>query len=141
VKRILTLLLAMASLAVAAAAPAAASSEPLRLSFDKSSVAPGVWQGTVDGDISGDLTTALTDLRVAGPIWHVRFDWIVSAGDSSFVADLSGILNTETGAVVMDGIVVEGYLLGAQVHEEGQLVDPGTLRFQGSIQLMPATAG
>jgi hypothetical protein len=40
----------------------------------------------------------------------------------------------------MDGTVVKGYLEGAQVHEEGQLVDPAILRFQGSIQIMPATA-
>jgi hypothetical protein len=140
-KRILLLLLAVGSLAAASAAPVAASSEPLRLSFDKSSIAPGVWQGTVEGDISGSLTTVLTNLNITGPVWQVRFDWIISAGDKSFIADLSGILNTETGAVVMDGTVVEGYLAGAQVHEEGQLVDPDTLRFQGSIRLMPASAG
>jgi hypothetical protein len=140
-KKVVLLLLATTALVVAAAAPAATAGGPVRLSFDKSAVAPGIWQGTVDGDISGDLTTVLTDLRITGPIWHVRFDWIVSAGDSSFVADLSGILNTETGVVVMDGTVVDGFLVGAQVHEDGQLVDPDTLRFQGSIQLMPATAG
>lgn len=140
-KRILLTLLTAASLAAISAVPAASASEPLRLSFDKSSVAPGVWHGTVDGDISGGLTTMLTDLRIAGPIWHVQFDWIISAGDSSFVAALSGTLNTETGAVIMNGTVVEGFLAGAQVHEEGQLVDAAALRFQGSIQLMPATAG
>ena len=31
-------------------------------------------------------------------------------------------------------------LQGAQVHEEGQLVDAATLRFEGTIQVMPATA-
>jgi hypothetical protein len=41
----------------------------------------------------------------------------------------------------MNGTVVEGFLEGAQVHEEGQLVDPAALRFQGSIRLMPGTAG
>jgi hypothetical protein len=140
-KRILLTLLTAASLAAISAAPAAASSEPLRLSFDKSSVGPGLWQGTVDGDISGSLTTVLTDVRIAGPVWHVQFDWTISAGGSSFVAALSGTLNTETGAVVMNGTVVEGFLTGAQVHEEGQLVDAAALRFRGSIQLMPATAG
>jgi hypothetical protein len=138
-----SLLLLVLTAAVVAAAPVApaASAEPLQLSFDKSSVAPGVWHGTVEGDISGSLTTVLTDLRITGTIWQVRFDWIIEAGDRSFTADLSGVLNTETGSVVMNGNVVEGFLDGAQVHEEGQLIDPATLRFQGSIRLMPATTG
>jgi hypothetical protein len=112
---------------------------PLELSFDKTAVSEGFWQGTVDGDISGTLITVLTDVQTSDPIWDVRFDWIIIAGDQSFVADLSGTLNNETGAAVMDGTVVEGYLLGAEVHEEGRLVDPATLQFQGSIQLIPTT--
>jgi hypothetical protein len=127
--------------ALGASVPAAsASSEPLRLSFDKSAVAAGVWEGTVSGDISGDLTTKLLSLRVTGSIRHVSFDFTVAAGSSSFTTRLSGILSTETGAVVMDGTVVRGYLLAARVHEEGQLVDPARLRFVGTIRLMPATA-
>jgi hypothetical protein len=140
---VVCLLVALATVCAlgATAARAAASNEPLRLSFDKSAVAPGVWEGTVSGDVTGELTTSLLSLRVTGPVWQVEFDFIVEAGCSSFTTRLSGILNTETGAVVMDGRVSEGYLLGARVHEEGQLVDPATLRFVGTIQLMPATAG
>jgi hypothetical protein len=126
---------------VAVAVPAAnASNAPVRLTFDKTATAPGVWHGTVAGDIDGNLTTELLALDVTGPIWHVTFDWIIDAGPSSFTARLSGVLNTKTGGVVMNGTVVSGYLLGAQVHEEGQLVDPATLEFVGSIRLMPATA-
>jgi hypothetical protein len=40
----------------------------------------------------------------------------------------------------MDGTVVDGFLQGAQVHEEGQLVDPATLGFEGTIRVMPSTA-
>jgi hypothetical protein len=40
----------------------------------------------------------------------------------------------------MNGTVVDGFLQGAQVHEEGQLVNPGTLAFEGTIQVMPSTA-
>lgn len=125
---------------------AAASSAPVGLTFDKSGGGGGIWNGTVGGDINGNLTTTLTSLRVSGVIWHVTFTWDIddtdlSDGDQSFVATLSGVLNTQTGGVVMNGTVTEGYLLGAQVHEAGRLVDPGTLRFQGSIQLMPATGG
>jgi hypothetical protein len=138
---LLAAVIAVASLNAAAAPQAGASSAPVQLTFDKSAVSAGVWQGTVAGDLSGGLTTVLTELRIAGPVGHVRFDWIVDAGGSSFVADLRGTLNTETGAVVMNGTVVEGFLEGAQVHEEGQLVDPAALRFRGTIRLMPASAG
>ena len=40
----------------------------------------------------------------------------------------------------MDGTVVGGWLSGAQVHEEGQLVDLATLRFTGEIRIAPASA-
>lgn len=116
---------------------------PVRLTFDKTLVDPaGVWQGTIGGDVDGDLTTVLTALEVSGAIWLVEFDWIVDTDDEqSFTAHLSGILNTNTGKVVMNGTVVEGWLLGAQVHEEGQLVDAQTLQFQGTIRIMPQSAG
>lgn len=121
------------------------ASSPVYLTFDKSGGGGGVWNGTVSGDIQGHLTTTLTDLRVSGPVWHVVFTWDIDDtaledGDQSFVATLHGTLNTKTGAVVMNGTVTDGYLLGAQVHEEGQLIDPATLRFQGAIQIMPETA-
>lgn len=37
--------------------------------------------------------------------------------------------------------LVDGFLEGANVHDQGQLVDAAALRFQGSIRPMPATAG
>jgi hypothetical protein len=134
-------LLALGSVGAVGASSASAESAPVRLTFDKSIVDPtaGVWEGTTDGDVAGALRTELRSLQVTGTIWHVTFDWIVTAGPQSFTARLSGILNTATGAVVMNGTVIDGWLEGAQVHETGQLVDPAVLRFQGSIRLMPAT--
>jgi hypothetical protein len=64
-----------------------------------------------------------------------------AAGDQSFTALTSGIWNTDIGQVTLNGRVVSGYLDGAQVHEQGHLIDPTTLTFAGVIQLMPATAG
>jgi hypothetical protein len=131
------------SIGLSFAAPAGAAT-PLQLTFEKQSVAVGVWEGTVSGDVDGDLTTVLTGCTgpnpCAGPIWHVEFDWIIVAGAESFTAHLSGVLNTVTGAAIMDGTVVDGFLQGAQVHEEGQLVDPATLGFEGTIRVMPSTA-
>jgi hypothetical protein len=135
-------LLALGSVGAVGASAAPAESAPVRLSFEKSIVDPtaGVWEGATAGDVAGALRTELRGLQVTGPIWHVSFDWIVTAGPQSFTARLSGILNTATGAVVMNGTVIDGWLEGAQVHETGQLIDAATLRFQGSIRLMPATA-
>lgn len=118
-----------------------APQHPVRLDFNKCLVDPaGVWEGEVTGDVGGDLRTELTGLRIAGAIWHVRFDWVIDADDRSFVAALEGTLNTRTGAVVMNGRVIDGYLHGAQVHEQGQLVDAASSCFAGTIRIMPATA-
>jgi hypothetical protein len=124
-------------------AESASASAPVRLTFEKELLQPGVWEGTVDGAFSGDLRTELVSLREAGPIWHVVFDWIITgtaAGEFDLIARLNGTLNTSTGRVVMNGRVTDGYLEGARVHEEGQLVDPDVLGFEGIITIMPRTA-
>ena len=136
----LLLVVAIAVAAVPVQAQRSQNNAPVLLHFEKSAIGPGIWEGSVSGDVTGNLRTELTSLRIAGPIWHVTFDWIIDAGDHSFTARLKGTLNTLTGRVVMNGTVVDGWLLGAQVHEEGQLIDPSTFRFQGTIQVMPATA-
>jgi hypothetical protein len=140
---VVLLLAGLLALGLAHAAPAGAAA-PLALTFEKAAVAPGVWEGTVSGDVNGGLTTFLTGCTgpdpYSGRIWHVEFDWIITAGAESFTARLSGILDTQTGQVVMNGTVVDGFLQGAQVHEEGQLVDAATLRFEGSISVMPSSA-
>jgi hypothetical protein len=128
-----------ASLLVGSAAAATAASDPVLISFDKSTSGPGTWSGSVSGDVDGDLSTTLLSLTETGVIWHVTFDWVVD-GDASFTARLSGTLNTSTGHVVMNGRVIEGAYLDAVVHEEGQLIDPATLHFQGLIRIMPATS-
>ena len=123
-----------------ASAGASGDLSPIQLQFDKQGGANGIWNGTVSGDIEAALTTQLLSLEPAGPILKVKFAWIVEAGDQSFTAVLDGTLNTLTGQVEMDGTIVEGWLAGAQVHEEGQMVDPTTGRFQGTITIFPATA-
>ena len=75
----------------------------------------------------------------------VTFEWAIEDGnlvdgDQSFTAVASGTLNNSTGKVVMNGEVVSGYMAGAKFIEEGQLVDPFTLQFQGSMKLVLSTA-
>jgi hypothetical protein len=137
-------LVALAAAGLLFLAVPAGASAPLNLTFEKESVGEGAWAGTVSGDISGDLKSFLTACTgpkaCSGRIWHVEFDWVIDAGAESFTAHLSGVLNTVTGKVVMNGTVVEGFLEGARVHEAGQLVDAETLGFEGTIRIMPATA-
>ena len=124
-----------------AGSAAADGNAPVYLSFAKADPEGDfIWHGTVSGDISGSLETRLLSVSQTGHILHVEFDWIVDAGEQSFTARLNGILDTERGTVTMNGTVIEGYLAGAQVHEEGQLVNPATSGFAGTIRLMPASA-
>lgn len=119
----------------------AADAAPVYLTFAKSDPDGNyVWNGTVGGDINGELETVLLDFSASSKILNVEFDWIVSAGAYSFTARLSGVLDTETGKVVMNGTIIDGWMKGAQVHEEGQLVDLDTSGFAGTIRIMPASA-
>lgn len=135
-----------AALALAAAAPVAlagsatadSQSAPLTWTFDKCSVGPGAWQGTAHGPTgaSEPLQSQLTSARQTDSVLHVDFDWHVG---TTYLAQLTGVLNLKTGAVVMNGQVTEGQYVGSQVHEEGQLYDPANSCFSGTIQVMPAS--
>ena len=142
-RKLIVLLAALSTAVALGAATAGAANDPVRVTFDKHLVDPAslTFAGTTAGDAPGTLVSKLVSIDgVSGPIFHITFDWIVSAGDRSFVARTSGIWNTGSGLVEMNGSVTSGYLQGAQVHEQGRLVDPETLEFQGLLQLMPATA-
>jgi hypothetical protein len=133
---LLALTAALLTLASSTAAP------PLQVDFVKHLVDPDnlAFEGTVTGAVSGGLASRRVSLDgESGPVQHLTFEWKVS-GAHAFTALTSGTLNTRTGAVVMNGRVVDGYLTGARVHEEGQLVDPGTFTFAGFLRLMPSTA-
>ena len=134
---------ATAPAATATASAATASNAPLEVHFVKHVVDRTnlVFEGTVSGAVNGSLVSRLVRLNsIDGPIYNITFDWIVSAADKSFTARTTGTWNTRTGQVVMNGTIIAGYLNRAQVHEQGHLVDPTTLTFEGFLQLMPATA-
>ena len=142
-RKLILIVLCVGALVAVAVPAAGASNAPVQVTFDKHVIDPiaFVFAGTTGGDISGSLTSNLVSLDAStGPNLHITFDWKVTAGTKSFTARTDGIWNTKTGSVVMNGTVIDGYLLGAQVHEEGQLVDPTTLEFVGSLRLMPASA-
>jgi hypothetical protein len=143
-RRSVTLVLTFALLALAGVAAHAQPNSPVRLDFDKCGGEDGRFEGTVTGDLAGDLVSQALAVDDARPVWKVRFLWTVGEpGDPDYlVADLSGILNSNTFSVVMNGRVVEGAYTGAQVHEAGHLVgvEECGLRFQGTIDVFPTTA-
>lgn len=131
----LTLLAAPAAVAT----PPDADATPVTFTFTKSDPeGDAVWVGHVGGAGEGLIQTNLVSARSTGPIVHVEFLFEVFAGEQSFLAELSGTLNTTTGAVALHGTVVAGAsMLGARVVEHGQLVDPETSTFEGTITLIP----
>lgn len=142
-KKSFIILAALAVAVVAVGASSATAQPPIQVDFVKHAPDPAVFvfEGSVAGAVTGSLASHLVTLNaVTGPIYHVTFEWNVTAGTKSFTADTSGTWNTLTGAVVMNGRVVAGYLKGAQVHEEGQLLDPASLTFGGFLRLLPGTA-
>lgn len=136
-----TALFAVLAMLIVAGPMAGAANKPVRLSFEKCPSGEGTWAGTVAGDVTGTLMTVLNSAEASDGILHVNFDWVVGAGTQSFTANLDGTLSTKTGRVVMNGTVVDGWLEGARVHEQGRLApDLGENCFRGSIRVMPATA-
>jgi hypothetical protein len=142
-RRSFTILMTVALLALAGVAHAQPN-DPIRLDFDKCGGEDGRFDGEVTGGLETTLISQALEVDDTRPVWQVRFLWTVGEpGDPDyFVADLSGILNSNTFRVVMNGRVVDGAYTGAQVHEAGQLVsiDECGLRFQGTIDVFPATA-
>ncbi|HYZ19071.1 MAG TPA: hypothetical protein VE615_05970 [Gaiellaceae bacterium] len=126
--------------AVAAAfwtAPASASNEPIFISFEKHWVGPGHYVGTT-GD-GGSIEMWVSNSTVTGNMQH--FDVTISAAvaSGSFTAVLDGTFNFSTARTLLNGNVTEGWLAGARMHEEGQLVSLDPLTFTGTLRLMPAS--
>lgn len=131
--------------------------QQLNLTFDKTGGLDGTWRGTVAGDLDGPLGTTLLSAQESGHVLLVEFEWKVveqeddpfaEDADVQFIAVLDGTLNTITGKVIMNGEVTEDRtgrgLLGAQVHEEGQLVETyedGRTRYKGTIRIMAGSGG
>jgi hypothetical protein len=131
-------LVTMVAAAAVANTPAAASSKPIMISFEKHWVEPGHYVGTTsDG---GSIEMWVSNSTVTGNMQH--FDVTISAtvADRSFTAALDGTFNFGTAKTLLNGTVTEGWLEGARVHEQGQLVSVDPLTFAGTLRLMPASA-
>ncbi len=141
----LVLVPAVAGAVLAVGTPAAQAdrSKPIVVTFEKHLVDPEnlVFAGTSGGKAKGDLMSRMVpgSLTIDGAIWHFAFEWTVNGKSphKSFVARTSGTFDTTTGRVVMEGSVIDGWLEGAPVHEQGQLIDPATFTFAGELAIDP----
>jgi hypothetical protein len=118
--------------------PVAAAQRPVVLEFEKQWAATDYYVGTVQG--GGTIEMWLFDKSVIGNTQRVSATVEVASPSGSFTAVVSGQINFSTGRVVLNGSVTSGWLSGARVQEESQLVDPDTGRFIGTIQIMPASS-
>lgn len=136
-RNVVLLLLAVGMLA-SLAGTAAASNAAIVIPFAKHNVGPGHYVGTACG--GGTIDMQLSDSSVTGNEQHFNATVRLVCAGGALTAELDGRFNFSTGKTVLNGSVVDGWLAGAQVHEEGQLVEFEPLTFVGTVELMPGSA-
>jgi hypothetical protein len=106
--------------------------------------------GVARGDVPGDFAATVLDRDVFqnGIITKLEARYEVIADDPahSFVALIEGTQNNHLLKAVLNGTVVEGWLTGARVHVEFDVIAPcpefGKDRcFTGVLRIMPGSAG
>ncbi len=126
-----------------------ADEAPIRLTFEKTLVGPGPapylfhFTGSFGGDFSGQLYVGQLVREFVDPqhqIVHVVADYFFMADDGvhSFTARVEGHANLHTGEAVLNGVVTAGWLEGAQVQDQFDILGGG--HFQGTFRIMPASA-
>lgn len=125
------------------AAPASASRGAIVVPFEKHWVGPGHYIGTAGED--GTIEMWVYDVSFNGNIQRFSTTLELALDGRSLTATLTGQFNFSTGRVVLSGRVTEGWLSGAQVHEDSQYVgdDPetGGPIFAGTVRLMAGSEG
>lgn len=132
-----------AALVVATPSTAGAGSAPAVIEFDKTfdpaaSVANGAptWRGPASGDAVGTVETKLLSFSETGSVSQLEAEWTVNAGARSFKARVSGIFNPNSQIIVLNGVVTEGWMEGAQIHERGVRPDLSVSRYVGTLTLV-----
>jgi hypothetical protein len=136
---LLLLVSLLATLAVAT--PASASRAAIAVPFEKHWVEPGHYVGTA-GD-GGTIEMWVYDVTFVGNIQQFKARLRLSLNGHSLTAILGGHFNFSTAHVVLNGMVVDGWLRGAQVHEESRYTgddeNTGGPVFAGTVRLMPGS--
>lgn len=117
---------------------AAASTQTIVIAFEKHAVGSGHYVGTACN--GGTIDMQLSNSSVTGNVQHFAATVRLACASGALTAVLDGSFNFSTGKTVLNGTVVDGWLAGAQVHEEGQLVGVDPFAFVGTVQLMPGSA-
>lgn len=99
-----------------------------------------VWQGRVDGPVSGRVTIALRQVEdptaAANPVWHVASRWTVSDDGAahSFVANLEGMIDWRSGTIRLAGPITEGWSRGSWAEVSGRFAQGDVT---GSVTVSP----
>lgn len=95
-------------------------------------------EGVADGGAFKGEVLNLTQIA-GGQIWEIDARYEIIAGDQSFTAIIHGKQNWQTGIGVLNGVITEGWLAGAQVHVQFQAIpsEEHGVVFQGTITIMP----
>ena len=127
----------------------ASGGHPVEVTFTKWSTGfPGL-AGVTGGDVPGTFagTVLSRDPFDNGTIVQLEARYGVIGQDAahSFVAHIEGKQNNETQKAVFNGTIIEGWLLGAQVHVTYDRIAPcpafgQAVCFTGVIQVMPGSA-
>jgi hypothetical protein len=103
--------------------------------------------GRTSGDVPGTFVGEVLSRTPFdnGVIVDLRARYEVVAGARSFVAVIEGTQNQKTATAVLNGVVTEGWLVGARVHVEFEVISscadkPAGPCFQGTMRVMPGSA-
>ena len=116
---------------------------PILIPFTKTKVGDNHYVGTAcDG---ASLDVQMSNVSWTGNTQHFTATFVIAGlpNGRGFTVVLDGIYNDSTGNTMLNGIVTQGWLAGAQAHEEGQfagMADPVSPIFNGELRLMPATS-
>jgi hypothetical protein len=120
---------------------------PVEVTFTKWITTYPALAGVTGGDVAGTFVGEVLSFTPFdnGVIADVRARYEVRAGAHSFTAEIEGKQNNETATAVLNGVVTEGWLAGARVHVEFDVISTCTGKpegpcFRGTIRVMPGSA-
>jgi len=147
--QIATFFVAALSALVLGVGGVSASSAPVTwsfdVSFDQAATAANkgapTWTGSANGPGSGTIAVKLVDATLSGEALHIELEVAIAAGAQSSAVLLSGVFNEVTTHGDMNGVVSNGWLAGAQAHQQAARFDPTSpARLTGTLRLMSGSA-